>query len=216
MGIILPETYIHGPSLKYVMQYLEESHNIMGVIDLPHNTFRPHCNAKTLALFVQKNTPQQDEIIFGVAEEMGHNHQGKITYRYDETAQEFTDQVWDDTEVIRREIKNPNNPDNKYVFTVKKEKIVDSLYVPRYYWDAKVKEVMKKAEENGYKFVTLGQLERKGIIKHYRGHGSPKSEFKGRGDIFYVRAGDVTDWEVYKNTVSAIPYEEYIRAKGHG
>ncbi len=216
MGIILPETYFHGPSLKYVMQYLEDRHNIMGIIDLPHNTFRPHCNAKTLALFVQKNTPQQDKIIFGVAEEMGHNHQGKITYRFDENTKEFTDELWDDTINIRQELKNPEDPNNKYVFTISKEKIVDSIYVPRYYWDVKVKKVIENATSNGYQFVTLGELEEKGILKCYRGHGSPKSEFKGRGDVFYVRAGDVTDWDIYKNPVSAIPYDEYLRVKGKG
>ena len=216
LGIILPETYFHGPSVKYIIKYLEKRHNIFAVMDLPHNTFRPNCNAKTLVLFLEKGKKQQSEIIFGVAEEMGHNHQGKPIYRYDENSSTFTDEIWDDTQIISKEFKNPNNPKNKYVFTVKKENINNSIYVPRYYWDKKIKTIQEDANKKGLELVSVNTLLEEGIIKKFKGHGSPPSEFKGRGEVFYVRAGDVVDWDIYKNPTSAVPYDVYISSKGKG
>jgi len=55
-----------------------------------------------------------------------------------------------------------------------------------------------------------------GIIKVFKGHGAPKHEYKGRGPIPYVRAGDIVNWEVYKNPISGIPrdvYEELMHNK---
>lgn len=216
LGIILPETYLHGPSLKYIMNYLENRHNIFAVVDLPHNTFRPHCNAKTVALFIKKGEKQQKSINFGVAEEMGHNHQGKPIYRYDEANQVFTSEIWDDTIEISKEFKYPSAPENKYVFVEKREEIRNSIYVPRYYWDKKIKSIEEEAEKKGLKFISVNQLLEEKIIEKYRGHGSPPSEFKGRGDIFYIRAGDIVDWDIYKNPLSAIPYEVYLSSKGKG
>ena len=54
MAIVLPETYAHAPTKKHVLQYLRDHSVIKAVIDLPHNSFRPHCNAKTLLWIVEK------------------------------------------------------------------------------------------------------------------------------------------------------------------
>ena len=54
MGIIIPETYFHAPRAQYVMDFMAK-HNIFCLLDLPHNTFRPHNNAKCIAIFLEKN-----------------------------------------------------------------------------------------------------------------------------------------------------------------
>ena len=59
MGLIIPETYFHAPSTKYVLQYLIKGNNVMWLIDLPHNTFRPHNNAKCVVIVLQKGREQQ-------------------------------------------------------------------------------------------------------------------------------------------------------------
>ncbi len=58
LAIILPETYFHAPTKKYIIQYIQTGNNVKAVIDLPHNTFRPHCNAKTLLLILEKGVQQ--------------------------------------------------------------------------------------------------------------------------------------------------------------
>jgi len=216
LAIVLPETYFHAPSKKYIIEYIKKGNNIKAVVDLPHNTFRPHCNAKTLLLVLEKGKPQQDKIIFAVAEEMGHNHQGKPIYRYDEEKHTFTNEIWDDTKKIREELDNPANPKNKYVFTVDAKNIRNNIYVPRYYWNIKIKDLEKKAERLNLKLVEVNELIKKGIIKVFRGHGAPPSEYKGMGDVPYVRAGDIVSWEVYKNPTSMVPHEVYLSVKGKG
>jgi len=64
MGIVLPETFLHAPNSKYVLNYILKNNNISWVIDLPHNTFRPHNNAKCVVLILEKNVKQQPESIW--------------------------------------------------------------------------------------------------------------------------------------------------------
>jgi type I restriction enzyme M protein len=216
LAIVLPETYFHAPSTKYILQYIKRGNNIKAVVDLPHNTFRPHCNAKTCLLVLQKGKLQQQKVIFAVAEEMGHNHQGKPIYRYDEKTHKFTSEIWDDTEKIRKELDNPSNPNNEYVFTVDAHDIKNNIYVPRYYWDKKIKNLEAEAKKIHCQFVSVRNLIDKGIIKQFRGHGAPPSEYKGRGEVPYVRAGDIVSWELYKNPLSGVPYDVYKSVKGKG
>lgn len=214
LGIVLPETYFHSPSTKYILEYIKRNNNIKAVVDLPHNTFRPHCNAKTCLLVLQKGKTQQPKIVFAVAEEMGHNHQGKTIYRYDKETKRFTSEIWDDTEPIRKELDTPENPKNGYVFTVNDTDIKNNLYVPRYYWDKKIKGLEEEAKKINCEFVSVKKLIDKGIIEKFRGHGAPPSEYKGLGEVPYVRAGDVVSWELYKNPTSMIPKEVYLSVKG--
>lgn len=216
LAIVLPETYFHAPSTKYILEYIKRNNNIKAVVDLPHNTFRPHCNAKTVLLILEKGKPQQNEILFAVAEEMGHDHRGKPIYRYDPENQRFTNQIWDDTEIIRKELDDINNPKNEYVFTVNVNDIKKDIYVPRYYWNKKIKGLEEEAKKRNLELVSVKELIDKGIIKKFRGHGAPPSEFKGRGEVPYVRAGDIVSWEIYKNPMAGVPYEVYKAVKGNG
>ena len=214
LGIVLPETYFHSPSTKYVLDYMKKDNNFIALVDLPHNTFRPYCNAKTCLLVLEKGRPQQSKIIMAVAEEMGHDHRGKSIYRYNEENHKFTQDSWDDTEIIRKELDTPNNPKNKYVFTIDVKDIKNNLYVPRYYWKKKIEHLEKEAEEQNLKFVEAKELVDKGIIKVFRGHGSPPSEYKGRGEVPYIRADDIVGWEMYKSENTMIPMEVYKKVKG--
>ena len=216
LAIVLPETYFHSPTTKYILEYIKKGNNIKTVVDLPHNTFRPHCNAKTILLVLEKGVPQQKRIVFAVAEQMGHNHQGKPIYRYDEKTHRFTNELWDDTEIIRKELDAPDDPDNQYVFTLDANDINDNLYVPRYYWGKQLKGLKEEANEQNLELVEVDELIKAGIIEKFRGHGAPPSEFKGRGDVPYVRAGDIISWEIYKNPLTMVPHEVYQRVKANG
>ena len=214
LGIILPETYFHSPSTKYVLDYMKKKNNFIAIVDLPHNTFRPYCNAKTCLIILQKGKPQQSKIIMAVAEQMGHDHRGKSIYRYDESTHKFTGELWDDMETIRKELDTPNSSKNNNVFMVNSNEIVNNLYVPRYYWKKKIENLQKEAEEQNIKFIQIKELIDKGIIKMFRGHGAPPSEFKGRGDVPYIRADDIVGWEMYKSENTMIPMEVYKKVKG--
>ena len=211
MAIILPETYLHAPSKKYILQYLQQNNNIMAIIDLPQNTFRPFCGVKTCLILIQKNTPQQNDILMGVAEQIGHDHKGDLIYRFDEQNKIFTTEIWDDTKAIRKEFIHPMN---KNVFLLPSTAIIQNYFVPRYYWNTKIKEAKIKAKKMNMYLMPLGELLEKNILVSYRGHGSPQSRYKGRGNIPYIRVADIMNWEIYKNPNSRIPYDVYKSIKG--
>tara|TARA_Y100000768_G_scaffold387303_1_gene378186 strand:+ start:1104 stop:3575 length:2472 start_codon:yes stop_codon:yes gene_type:complete len=207
MGIVLPETIFHAPNSKYILSYLLKNHNITTMIDLPHNTFRPYCNAKSVIMFLEKNVPQQSKIKMGVAIEMGHNHQGKIMYRYDEEVKEYTDVVWDDTKIVQEEI--VSNEEKNNTFSINYSDIKNNIFVPRYYWDKYTYDLKIQADKKNMELVQVQDLLKDNVFEYYKGHGSPKSEYKGLGDIPYVRAGDIVDWEIYKNPLSGVTEKVY-------
>ncbi|AFT66940.1 N-6 DNA methylase [Cycloclasticus sp. P1] len=212
MGIVLPETFFHAPRARPVMQFME-GHNIKWVIDLPHNTFRPHNNAKCIIIVIQKNTKQSKNINFAVAEEMGHDHQGKEIYRWDPVTQKVDkEQTWDDIKLI---IEENRNRKKKYIFSVDSKSVKDrNIFVPRYYWETRDKEVEEIAKVKKLKLISIKQLIDEGVIQHFDGHGSPPAEYKGRGDISYIRVKDIVNWEVYKDPTSSIPENIYKNMKG--
>ena len=212
MAIVLPETYAHAPTKKYIVEYLKTRCNIKAIIDLPHNTFRPHCNAKTLLWIVEKGMPQGD-ITLGVAEEVGKDHLGKIKYRIRNEV--ITDEIWNDTQLIRKELSNPFNPRNNYTFVVQNSAIKNNVYVPRYYWNRNKQAIKQEADQKGYSLVKLSHLVKVGIVEWFRGHGSPPNEYKGWGPIPYVRAADIVNWAIYKNPTAMIPEHVYRDVKGN-
>ncbi|MBE7034612.1 MAG: restriction endonuclease subunit M [Ruminococcaceae bacterium] len=213
LAIILPETYFHAPKQKAVRKYIYQ-HNIQWIIDLPHNTFRPHNNAKCIAIIIQKNRPQQSKINMAVAEYIGHDHNGMPIYKTNDKGVK-TKEILDDTVEIIKEIKNINlnqefNP--KYTFNVDaKEAIRADILVPRYYWSSKLDEIELKAKKENIEMISIKQLIDEGIIKFFDGNGSPASEFKGTGVYPYIRVKDIVNWQVYKDPTALIPMSEFER-----
>ena len=232
MGIIIPETYFHAPRSSYIRQFLAQ-HNIYCLIDLPHNTFRPHNNAKCIAVFLERDVPQQKNIMMCVAEEIGHDHQGKEIYRWDYETHKNTGEIWDDIPAIIEEINTlkslvPQNcqksnwvnaisdldavKDGRFVFWVDSDEVSKKdVYVPRYYWRSREAELAASANKSNCSLVSLKDLIDKGVITHFDGHGSPSSENKGKGEVPYVRVKDIVNWEVYKDPTSMIPLSVYTK-----
>ncbi len=202
--IVLPETVFHAPSKAYIRQYFLEGNNLIAVIDLPHNAFRPYCNAKTCLLVLKKGVPQQHHIIMATPKEVGHDHNGKPLYRYG------TKILWDDLAKVLEELDMPDNPQNKHVFSVHLSEFNPDILVPRYY----------RAVQNppdmpmGRVPVSLKQLLEEKVIDAWNGHGSPPSHEKGMGDIPYIRVSDIVNWEMYRNPVTGIPENVYLEKLG--
>lgn len=214
LAIVLPETYFHAPNARYVLDYMRKGNNFIAILDLAHNTFRPYNNAKCILLVLEKGRPQQDKIIMGVAEEIGHDHNGKDIFRYNKETGEFSSEKWDDTVIIREELHDPSNKDNKNVFVVDAVNIKNDVYVPRYYWNKRIEKLREQAERQNLEFVQVSTLIEKGIIQDFPGHGSPAAKYKGKGTIPYVRVADIVNWDIYKNPVSLIPESAYRAIRG--
>lgn len=217
LGIVLPETFFHAPKSKHIIAYIKEgNNNIKAVVDLPHNTFRPHNNAKTLLLVLQKGRPQQSQILMAVAEEMGHDHQGRTMFRFDDKTNTFTNEIWDDTIIIRSELSNPNNPENSHTFMIAAGDIRDDIYVPRYYWPQRAQDLQERGNREGLELLQVQRLIDEGVLATFPGHGSPSAKYKGKGEIPYIRVADIVNWELYKNPTSMIPRHAYLKEKGKG
>lgn len=214
LGIILPETYFHAPNQKAVRDFIFK-HNIIWIIDLPHNTFRPHNNAKCIAIVIQKNVKQQEKINMAVAEYIGHDHNGKPLYKFDKEKGISTNEILDDTNNIINEINAKNNNkkyEKKYTFEVPANLLKETgILVPRYYWNSKMQEIEKNAKDKQIKLISMKQLIDEGIIQYFDGNGSPASEFKGTGEIPYIRVKDIVNWQIYKDPTALIPESEFER-----
>lgn len=82
MAIVLPDGILSNPSQGYIMQYLLENSEIIGVIDLPMNTFLPYTPTKTHVLFVKKTKEPRDSYDFfmSYAKTCGHDKQSHEIY----------------------------------------------------------------------------------------------------------------------------------------
>ena len=137
-------------------------------------------------------------------EEMGHDHTGRALNRHG------SGDLWDDLADVLTEIDDPENPDNSHVFTVPWADIQQDVLVPRFYRGLRRTPTMP----DGYASVSLGDLIDSHIIGAWDGHGSPRSEEKGRGQIPYIRVSDIVNWEMYRNPVTGIPKDEFLRVIG--
>lgn len=219
LGIILPETVFHSSSNKNIRENLFYKHNILCIIDLPHDTFRPFNNAKCDVIFLQKNVPQQDKILAINVENIGHNHLGQQVFKYDIDTNTFDEnEVNDDIPNLIELLKNENfmnnierecdsnlklNTDIKQIKYVKAQDVISSdLLVARNYFEPQI---------NIEKSVTLEKLIEQKIVKYFDGHGSPKAHLKGVGNKPYIRVKDIVNMEVYINPLDKIPQFEYER-----
>jgi len=71
--------------------------------------------------------PQQDEINMAVAEEIGHDHQGKEIYRWDYLKREANKtELWDDIPLIISEFESKSF--KKYAFKVKSKNALSKIF----------------------------------------------------------------------------------------
>ena len=203
LAIVLPETAFHAPTMEYLRDYIASKGRVLAVIDLPHNTFRPHCNAKTCLVVLRKGRPARanDEVVMAEAIQMGHDHQGKEMYR------PGTTEIWNDLPDVLRELADPSASENQFVFTVPWREIESAGHlIPRYFASRRPPRPPRLR-----KWIVLGDLVDDGMIEAWDGHGSPSAAEKGQGDIPYIRVSDIVNWELYRNPTTGVTAETYDR-----
>ena len=81
MAIVLPDGCFGNESLSYLRSWLLNHVKIVGVIDLPLETFLPNTGTKTSVLLCKKATQQELEkdypVFMCIAETCGHDRRGK-------------------------------------------------------------------------------------------------------------------------------------------
>lgn len=89
MGIVLPNGHFENPSLDYLRYYIKQKAKILGVINLPQETFIPYgTGVKTSLLFIEKQTTTNEikyPLFFGKITRLGYqgNKNGTPIYLKD-------------------------------------------------------------------------------------------------------------------------------------
>ena len=198
-AIVLPETVFHAPSMAHARHYIAQRAAVRAVASLPHNTFRPYCNAKTCLLVLEKGG-QQGDVVMATPSEMGHNHQGKAIFR------PGTDEIWNDVPAVLKELDDPTAKRNEFVFTVPWQAIEKAGHLMPHYYAYRRRQ---RRAPKGCAWVSLGKLLEEGAIEAWDGHGSPPSAAKGAGPIPYIRVADIVNWELYRNPTTGVPRRVY-------
>lgn len=213
LAIILPEPYFALKKYAAAINLMIDGNNMQWIIDLPQNTFRPHNNAKCCAIIIQKNAQQQEFINMAVAEYIGHDHQGKPILNKDGS-------IRDDAPQIIEEIKERNTNDGELIpntnrtrnltFRVRASEVIGKkILIPRFYREENFTCIKTTAGENGFALLPLSEMIDEGAITFFNGHGSPKGESKGLGEIPYIRVKDIVNWQVYCDVTAMVPRSEY-------
>lgn len=225
LGIVLPETIFHSPQNKDFRERFFYPHNIQCLIDLPHDTFRPYNNAKCDVIFLQKNRPQQSNVLCVCVNKIGHNHLGQPLYYYDKEKDKFdTTRIQDDIPALiqiiqasfqgsplRANLKQPEHKEHQQLTSDHNEAIRIIPYETIRESDVLVARNYFAPLPKGEQSVSLGQLMKEGIIHCFDGHGSPRGFLKGEGSVPYIRVKDVVNLELYINEQDLIP--EYERER---
>ena len=99
MGIVLPNGNFENPSLEYLREYIKLKSKILGIVNLPQETFIPYgTGVKTSLLFLEKDTPnkvKQYPVFFGRIKKLGYqgNKNGSPLYKTDNQGQILFDEL---------------------------------------------------------------------------------------------------------------------------
>ena len=223
MGIVLPDGIFGNPSDKYIWQYIKSECSIFGIVSLAQETFQPSTHTKTSVLFVEKNKSQKKSVFMGIAENIGHNKNGKPLYKMDKLGEPIQDKkgkkiIDDDIPLITKRFKDHNKNElvssshNHLGFNVEKIKLKEDIFIPEYYNPEIEIELKNLNKTKKYDLISIGELVKKNIITITRGNEIGSQNY-GTGTIPFVRTSDLVNWEIKFDPIKAISDEVYDQFK---
>jgi len=87
LGIVLPDSILSNPGLKWIREWILKKAYILASIDLPTETFEPYTGTQTSVLILKKKTLEQEklqedyEIFMAIPEKVGHDRRGNPIYK---------------------------------------------------------------------------------------------------------------------------------------
>lgn len=221
LGIVLPEGIFGNPSDRYIWEYIKQNTKIIGVVSLSQETFQPSTHTKTSVLFLEKKKQNQNSIFMAIAKSVGHNKNGKETYKLNKDGSYILDKnnnriLDDDLPEIavnfRKSLNGKFKDFGHLGFKVKLNELNNYIYIPEFY-NPEITNRLKEIEKSGlYNLTTLGELVNKNYIQVKRGN-EIGSQFYGTGNIPFVRTTDIVNWEIKMDPVKAVAEEIYEQFK---
>lgn len=101
----MPDGILGSPGLGYVRQWLLENAKILASVDLHPDTFQPHVSVQTSVLVVERKSSTKVavetaarelslyNVFMALAEHIGHDKRGNVTYVRDESGNEIVEEV---------------------------------------------------------------------------------------------------------------------------
>ena len=85
LAAVLPDGVLGNHSAGYVRAYIQNLADVVGIVDLPLETFLPSTSTKTSLLVLRKRHPDvhQEEVFMGIADTCGHDRRGNPITRDD-------------------------------------------------------------------------------------------------------------------------------------
>lgn len=109
-AVVLPDGILGSPGLGYVREWILKHTRVLASIDLHPDTFQPHVSVQTSVLVLQRKTDEEIavetaagrfndyQVFMAVANHIGHDKRGNITYVRDRQGNEIVEEV--DEQVI--------------------------------------------------------------------------------------------------------------------
>jgi type I restriction enzyme M protein len=220
-GIVLPEGVFGNPSDRYIWEYIKKYASVMGVVSLSQETFQPSTHTKTSVVFLEKKLQSRKDVFFAIAKSIGHNKNGKETYKMNTKGQYILDQngkqiIDDETPEIANNFNcfliDKLTEENHLGFIVSEKEITENIYIPESYKPEIKEKINKIRNSKDYELVKFGDLVEQGVIQIKRGN-EIGSQYYGTGEIPFIRTTDIVNWEIKMDTVKAISEEVYQKYK---
>lgn len=208
MGIVLPNGHFENPSLDYLRDYIKRRSKILGVVNLPTETFIPFgTGVKTSLLFLEKNSNIKDtvyHIFFGKVKNIGYqgNKNGTVIYKKDSQGSIVCNSdgkfvVDEDLSIVESDFKYFKKNGNILTdnsFCIENTKLIDRLDYN--FYSPSNQALLKKLESQS---MRLGDLVEIVNVK------SPKLKDK-LSEVEYVELSDVNthSFEIINSTTCAV------------
>jgi type I restriction enzyme M protein len=87
LGIVLPDSILSNPGLKWIREWISKKAYILASVDLPVEAFEPYTGTQTSILILKKKTPEQEKLIeeydvfMVIPEKVGHDRRGNPIFK---------------------------------------------------------------------------------------------------------------------------------------
>jgi type I restriction enzyme M protein len=220
-GIVLPEGVFGNPSDRCVWEYLRKYASVIGVVGLAPETFQPSTHTKTSVVFLEKKKDGRGRVFFAVSKTIGHNKNGKETYRTNSAGDFILDACGnrvsdDETPCIarnfRQHLTGELKSESRLGFTVAASEIRDHVYIPENYAPEVKWEIGRIRDGGTHELVSFGGLVERGVIQVKRGNEIGSRHYGG-GNIPFIRTTDIANWEIKLDALKSVSEEVYLKYK---
>lgn len=159
LGIVLPEGLFGNPTDRYIWEYISSVASIIGIVSLSQETFQPSTHTKTSVLFLRKKAEKPKSIFMAIANNVGHNKNGKPVYKLN--VENGIKEIDDDLPIIGNKfsefINHDSLKDDHLGFSVSYQEINDHIFIPEYYNPEIKREINSLQISNKFNLISIGE-----------------------------------------------------------